>query len=204
MKKAVLSDFDGTIVDTTEALLQEVRILSVGKPFSPTHVREQLAELGWKKFLLHLKFSESELPDVVRYICDAVAQTRANIHLVPGMEEVFLQAAKAGSLTGIVTSNTPMNVEKMLGERIQLFSVLRAGALSGKNEVLEDIVQQHDLSKDETYYVGDEERDIVAAKMAGIRSIAVGWGTSPLHILKKVEPDYCVDSAKQIQDILQG
>lgn len=47
-------------------------------------------------------------------------------------------------------------------------------------------------------YVGDEDRDIIAAKKTMIRSIAVTWGYNSQKRLEAVGPDCIVNSPLQI------
>lgn len=50
--------------------------------------------------------------------------------------------------------------------------------------------------------MGDEIRDIEAAKKAGVGAVAVGWGYNILKILKEQNPDYLVRSPKELAKVL--
>ncbi len=50
--------------------------------------------------------------------------------------------------------------------------------------------------------VGDTDRDVLAAKAAGMRSIAVAWGGWPREKLLALNPDALVDRPEQIPDEL--
>ena len=52
------------------------------------------------------------------------------------------------------------------------------------------------------YYIGDEVRDIEAAKEAGINSVAVTWGFSDLAQLKKAKPFALITKPEQLLDII--
>ena len=55
------------------------------------------------------------------------------------------------------------------------------------------MVLENNLDSANTYYVGDETRDIEAAKTAGVKSIAVTYGMNTKDVLQKSEPDIITD-----------
>ena len=60
------------------------------------------------------------------------------------------------------------------------------------------IIEKNKLNYSETYYVGDEVRDIKAAKKAGIYSIGVTWGYNGKTIMDKENPDLVADKPQDI------
>jgi phosphoglycolate phosphatase len=56
----------------------------------------------------------------------------------------------------------------------------------------------------ESYYVGDEVRDIVAAKEVGVSSVAVTWGYSRRSALEAERPDVLVDRPEQLGTLLDA
>jgi phosphoglycolate phosphatase-like HAD superfamily hydrolase len=51
-------------------------------------------------------------------------------------------------------------------------------------------------------YIGDEDRDIIAAKRLGVGVIAVSWGYNYKELLIKEKPDYLIDLPVKILEIL--
>jgi phosphoglycolate phosphatase len=51
--------------------------------------------------------------------------------------------------------------------------------------------------------VGDTENDLLAAKAAGVKSCAVGWGYSELHSLASHNPDYSINTPSELLNILE-
>ena len=47
-------------------------------------------------------------------------------------------------------------------------------------------------------YVGDETRDIEAAKRAGFISIGVPWGYDSLRLIQKSCPDFIAETPRQL------
>jgi phosphoglycolate phosphatase-like HAD superfamily hydrolase len=51
-------------------------------------------------------------------------------------------------------------------------------------------------------YVGDEVRDIVAARKAGVDVAAVSWGYNTREVLAKHEPDYLIERPELLPTLL--
>ena len=50
-------------------------------------------------------------------------------------------------------------------------------------------------------YVGDETRDVEAARKAGVQIIAVGWGLNSRASLLLQNPDFIVDSPEELTQL---
>ena len=55
-------------------------------------------------------------------------------------------------------------------------------------------MDKYHLDQNQTVYVGDEVRDIEAARRAEIQVIGVTWGFNTRAVLKKNSPDTIVDN----------
>ncbi|MGR9527445.1 HAD hydrolase-like protein (plasmid) [Priestia megaterium] len=60
------------------------------------------------------------------------------------------------------------------------------------------------MKKDEVIYVGDELRDIKAAKKNGLFCIAASWGYDSIELLSTGNADFVAKQPKDILDILSG
>ena len=65
--------------------------------------------------------------------------------------------------------------------------------------LLKRIIKKYKIDKSQTYYIGDETRDIDAAKKNGVKSIAVTWGYNSEQVLLKYKPSFI---AQKPEDIL--
>ena len=74
--------------------------------------------------------------------------------------------------------------------------------LFGKGKALKRILRAERLHRDEVLYIGDELRDIEAAKKAGVRVAAVTWGFHTAELLRTGAPDYVVDDAKELVSLV--
>ncbi len=64
-------------------------------------------------------------------------------------------------------------------------------------------IKYYGIDLKEIVYIGDQPKDIIEARLAGVRSIAVTYGVSKYDTLLKEHPDYFADNAKELLEIIQ-
>ena len=60
----------------------------------------------------------------------------------------------------------------------------------------------NDLRKSEVAFVGDEVRDVEAARKVGMTVVAVTWGINSRQGLADANPDFLVDTAEELIKLL--
>ncbi|MEM0299118.1 MAG: HAD hydrolase-like protein, partial [Thermoplasmata archaeon] len=58
------------------------------------------------------------------------------------------------------------------------------------------------IDKEKIAFIGDQPKDIIEAKAAGVISIAVSYGIGKKEILEKENPYYIVDSPTDLWDVI--
>jgi phosphoglycolate phosphatase len=66
-----------------------------------------------------------------------------------------------------------------------------------------DILHTAGIDKADVLYVGDSNVDMMTAKNAGVKVCGVTWGFRPRAELEAHQPDYLVDKAAEILDIVK-
>jgi phosphoglycolate phosphatase len=66
------------------------------------------------------------------------------------------------------------------------------GSLFGKGKVIKKVLMKYKFSEENVMYIGDEVRDIEAAREAGIRVVSVAWGFNTKKALKMSNPDLII------------
>ncbi|GAE34007.1 hydrolase [Halalkalibacter akibai JCM 9157] len=111
---------------------------------------------------------------------------------------------REGYQTAIISSNSKEVIKQVLRRhRIRTISqILSSSAIFGKDQLIRKFLKEHRLKPSEVVYVGDEQRDIVACKSAGIKVIWVSWGYDAKELIQSQNPDFLVDSPGEILDIV--
>ena len=68
--------------------------------------------------------------------------------------------------------------------------------------MLKSILRNYKLHASEVLYIGDETRDIEAAKECNIPVASVCWGLNTKMALKQLDPDYLIDSPSRLLEII--
>lgn len=184
--RAVLFDFDGTLADTAGDLAAAVNRLRVERgmgPLEPQAVRPY-ASMG-ARGLLRIGFNLT--PEDADYppLRDAFLQRYAeniceHTTLFPGIAEL-LRALEARDLPwGIVTNKASRFTDRIV-PRLGLNPGCTVSGdstphLKPHPAPLFLAAERLGLAPEHCMYLGDDLRDIQAARAAGMRSIAVEWG----------------------------
>ena len=76
--------------------------------------------------------------------------------------------------------------------------------LFGKERVLRQIIRKNQLNPAQVIYVGDETRDVEAARKTAIRVIAVGWGFNTSQALARHQPDFLIQRPGELVEVVAG
>jgi phosphoglycolate phosphatase-like HAD superfamily hydrolase len=116
------------------------------------------------------------------------------------MPEVLAELYERGNRIGILTSNSEANVTAFLRRHdLPYFKFIRTSSkLFGKAREMKKILKQEKLMPSGVLYIGDETRDIEAAKESGLRMAAVTWGYNSPEALAAMRPDHLITSPEEI------
>ncbi len=191
----IIFDFDGTIADTLNVSVKCINMLA--EKYDYGRIKRHLIQKKPFKDVItdDLKLSFSELGFFLKELKMLIRDNLNEIKIVPGMRDVLKKLALKHKL-GIATSNSSFIVKKILERNsIDVFEFIHSDlALFGK---------EHILRRYGGIYVGDEVRDIYAARKAGIKIISVTWGYNSKELLLKNKPDFIADKPNQIIEIVE-
>jgi phosphoglycolate phosphatase len=188
----VLFDLDGTLVDSAVDLLNALNrvVVDDGGVALPLAAIRPVVSKGARAMLgvayPHLAGDarEAKVAPFLAYYAEAVAH-----HSTPfaGVEDVLHAIESAGSAWGIVT-NKPLylarGVVASMGWQERCAVLVGGDSLPRKKPDPDGLRLACDtvgVATDAAVYVGDDERDILAARAAGMPSVAALWGYREAH-----------------------
>lgn len=207
--RALVFDFDGTIADTlgeTRRIFNEIAP-DYGIRTVEEHELEELRHMSLKQLLSHLKIPKRRVPVLLARGTGMMRGGIAQMPLIEGMAEVLDVLRDKVDGFGILTSNVAANVELFLqshGLRGHFDFISSTSKLTGKSKHLKAIRKTYSLRSEEILYVGDELRDVKAAKKAKIPIAAVTWGFNSRESLEAEKPEHLFHHPSEFLKLLDG
>jgi 2-phosphoglycolate phosphatase len=184
--RAVLFDFDGTLADTAPDLAAAVNRMRLEQGHEPLPIERlrPFASAG-ARGLVHAGFGIK--PDdaeyralretFLEYYAERVCE---HTRLFPGIAELLRELQARAIRWGVVTNKATRLTERILVELNLKPDCVACGDttphLKPHPASLLHAAQQLRLTPESCIYLGDDLRDIKAARAAGMRPIAVEWG----------------------------
>ena len=203
----LIFDFDGTIANTFKKILEISNKLAKEFNFKEIepHQEEEMKGKTSQEITKLLKVPIMKIPAIVSKAKKELNKEISNIKPTEGLEEILIELKKWCKGIGILTSNSSENVMKFLTNHdLDIFDfITTTSKIWSKNTQLKKLISKHGFNPNEVLYIGDETRDIEAAKKAGIKVAAVTWGYNTSEALKKHNPDYIINEPKDLLKILK-
>ena len=184
--RAALFDFDGTLADTAGDLGAALNHLRAQKGMAPLAVEtvKPYASMG-ARGMLRIGFGlKPDAPEYLelrdaflrRYEQNIFQETR----LFPGIHALIAELGKRGIAWGIVT-NKAQRFTDVLVRRLEIKpDVVTCGDstphLKPHPASLLLAAERLKILPEKCFYLGDDQRDIQAARAAGMHPVAVTWG----------------------------
>ena len=191
-QKTILFDLDGTLIDSTSAILEAFKVALQGAHahFDGERIK---AMIGFPLDIMfaNLGFAGAEIQKRIEaykahYLQIYLAQTT----LLPRVKEALHLAHEFATLAVVTTKGTPSS--KACLEHLGVLHLF--GAVVGKDDVSEPKPSSEPIlkaltllgkDKNNAFMVGDTHLDIKAAQNAGIACVGVSSGYESVENLKK-------------------
>ncbi len=207
MKKLVIFDLDGTLLDTIAdlAVATNHALTQLGYP---THEMETIRTFvgnGINK-LLERSLPEDKRTEAMRthFIPYYDAHNADFSSPYPGIVEVLETLQAKGLMIAVASNKYQEATEKLVSH---YFPTIRFVEVLGQREgisvkpdptIVYDILKKANVNKEEVLYVGDSGVDMQTAINAGVDAVGVSWGFRPLAELESFRPKGVVDKAEEL------
>ncbi len=205
--KLVIFDFDGTIADTLEVGVEIYNTIShkYNLPIIKKEEINALKEFSLKELLRRMKISVYKAVMLSRNLQEMLSQRINSVRAFKGVKGA-LRTLSDDLPLGIISSNSRKNIMAFL-ENNNLRNLFRFvegyPVIFGKDKKIKKIVNRFHVKPREVAYVGDEVRDVQAAKKAGVVSVACTWGYNSKRRLTEIKPDLLLNSASELLLLLK-
>ncbi len=206
--KTIIFDLDGTVADTLPGNIKIAN--SLAKRFGFRKIEDEdyarLRDMSSSEIIKDLNIPTWKLPIIMWFGRRALNSSIFEIAPISGMDEILQILTDRGYRLGILTVNSEAHARAFVSqnnlENFFEFVRSRYGFLK-KHRALKNLIKEYDLDPENTYHVGDESSDAVAAHNVGIKSVAVTWGLNSRKAMEDVSADYIIDSPDELLEVFK-
>jgi phosphoglycolate phosphatase len=175
----IIFDFDGTIANSFGVIIEVFeKLTKQPRKLSQSEV-DALRDLPPLTIARQLGVSVWQIPFLLFRGRHMMASRLHEIQPFDGMVGVIEKLHAEGHELFIMSSNSRGTIRKFLKQH-HLYSyfvdIKGEVGMFGKPRALRNLLRINNLEAKNSFYIGDETRDIEAASDVGMRSIAVLWG----------------------------
>lgn len=216
MKKLIIFDLDGTLLNTIADLAQSTNqaLCKLGFPTHETEEYNFMVGNGINK-LFERALPEGEKTEeiVLRVRKEFIPyydEHNADDSLpYPGITELLSELQARGIQLAVASNKYQAATQKLVAH---YFPEIHFTAVFGQREgvnvkpdpsIVFDILKLANVEKKDVFYVGDSGVDMQTAINAGVTACGVTWGFRPRTELEEFKPQYIVDSAREIGSLIE-
>lgn len=212
--KAVLFDYDGTLMDTNNIILESWQHTFRAIKGQEHPEKELYATFGEPLSYTMERFFPGEDVDrcVEIYRNYQLDHYQKLIEMFPGMVELVKDLKDRGYLTGVVTSRLPSTTFQGLDKYglTPYFDAVVTCADTDKHKPDPEpallCLEKLGVQPSEAVMIGDTTYDILCGKRAGVKSGLVGWSVAYTEELLQGEtkPDFIMNTAEELYRELEA
>src|SRR3990167_4852620 len=193
----LIFDFDSTLVDSFLTVIEKFNLLADEFKFRKISSDEidSLRDLTSRELVKYLEIPIYKIPSVLRSARKHMRSEMQVLSPFTYLPEVLQNLYNRQVPLGILTSNSSENVTEWLehNKMQHLFKFIHVeSSYFGKKRIVRKIIKTYKMERPQIFYIGDETRDVEAAKECNVYSVAVTWGFNSEKILTQHQPHYIV------------
>jgi len=202
-KPLLIFDFDGTLANTLAMGVEIFNDLAADYGLKTVTAQEvlELRKLNTRALLDHVGVSRLMAVKLGAHIRRLLHQRMDQVEMFDGAREAIMDLSGEGFQLGILSSNSAGNIRMFLSQFgvLECFGFVEAGvSLFGKPQRILNVMRKVKIDPSEVIYVGDETRDMEAARLSKVTAIAVCWGVNEREAMVPEDPAFCIDSPTEL------
>jgi pyrophosphatase PpaX len=212
--KAVIFDFDGTVADTNQLVIDSWQH-TYKTVKGELHPVEKIVKTFGEPLRESMRkaFPERDTDEVVEIYRDyQLNRDHRELQLFPGIRELLEGLRDRGYKVGIVTSrtkDTTLRGLRRFGIEGLIDSLVTCNDTTKHKPDPEPALiglQELDVKADEAVFVGDTMFDMGCAHNAGIKAVMVGWTLSvdQEEMSGDDGPEYIIEKADDLYEVLKS
>lgn len=204
----IVFDWDGTLMDSEARIVDclQLAFTDVGLPPPPREAARDVIGLGLDESMATLDpeaDAKTRAELVLQYRRHFLGGNQTPSTLFPGARETLDWIIDRGYRLAVATGKSRAGLEMSLTETdlVGFFHATRCAdeTFSKPNpQMLFELMDELGASASETLMIGDTEYDLLMARNAGVKALAVDYGVHPRERLMLHEPLDCLDSLRAI------
>jgi len=205
MKKLLIFDYDGVIVDSLDVMVKVVNKLLKKCNFKRKLLKEEVAaifDVNFSEGIKKLGIDEKEIKKH-SYVDKDFIKYRHEIKPFEGIIEVIKRLSQKNTVI-IVSSNISEVVEDFLKENeleACVKEVIGIKKEPSKVKKIEYCKGKYGMDNESIFYIGDTKGDMIEGKKAGVKTVAVTWGFHNKNKLQKENPDFIVETPEELLEL---
>lgn len=199
--KYVIFDFDGTLADSLPV------VIDIAKSLIKTEISDEQIDrfrnMTAKQVLKEAGIPIYKVPGLLVKGRPLLQKRMHDVKIFSGLTDVIKSLSEQNNKLYVVSSNSAGIINHFLEDYKlkQYFSRVYGNVgIFSKAQALKKVIKREKISIRDTVYIGDEVRDIEAAKKIKMPIISVAWGYNGRQVIQGYKPDYL---ANQPVDILK-
>jgi phosphoglycolate phosphatase len=190
--RLLIFDFDGTLADSAAWFFAKYNQLAeeLGLRQVTAAELQMLRDHTTREILAFLKVPLWKVPMIASRMRAHAGAEAEQIKLFPGVDELLVTLKGRGFTLAVVSSNSAENVRRILGPaNAACFDAFDCSAsILGKARHLRAVMKHTGIPPEHTLCIGDEARDVDAARKVGADAGAVLWGYASAAALERAKP----------------
>ena len=217
MNKLAIFDLDGTLCDTLLDLQFYINLTCEKFGYPTCDLKTVRTHVCYESliFMARCMGAESRDEKTLKEYHDYYAREyrlsgSPRTRLYDGMEETLIRLKEKGYKLAILTNKTKDQTDIIYDKYIKHVGFDKVVGLGNgvvaKPEPTEifNLMKEFGSDKENTYFIGDGDTDVLASLRAGVNLIAVTYGYRDKDFLEELGAKVFADTPKEIADIILG